>query len=115
MEIPDEPPLGQGSSGLDESASDGVADETGDLVDAELDHEVAPVGLRCLLGDSQNLGNLLRRLALGDELQDLPLSDGEKVLWKPCLPAIGPDDHVGDRRAHIELPAADVPNRLHEV
>src|SRR5438445_9753870 len=71
-----------GPSGLDQATADGVADEPGGLVDAGLFHDPCPVGLRGLDADPQELGDLLRRLALGDELQHLALAGRQRVRGK---------------------------------
>src|SRR6058998_890026 len=64
-------------SRLDYSAADGVADQTGGGVDPQLEHDSAAVGLGGLHRDPQGLGDVLGGVALGDELQDLPLPVGE--------------------------------------
>src|SRR5437899_509258 len=99
-------------SGLDESAPDRVADKTGDLVDAELDHEVTAMGLGGLLGDPEDFSDFLGRIAFGHELQDFALSRGEKVGGEPALTAVGRHHHLRYRRADVELAAGDVPDRL---
>src|SRR5438445_11055442 len=74
------PPISSASpSGLDQATADGVADEPGGLVDAGLFHDPCPVGLRGLEADPQELGDLLRRLALGDELQHFSLAGCQRV------------------------------------
>src|SRR5206468_11957319 len=85
-----------GDSSLDQPAADGVADEAGDLVDPQLEHEATAVGLGGLHGDSQHLGDLLRRLALGHQLQNLTLARGERVAGGSALLAVRSDHDVGN-------------------
>ena len=55
-------------SGGGQPAADGVADEGSRLVDVQLAHEVDAMGLDGFDAQPQARRNLLRRLALGDEL-----------------------------------------------
>src|SRR2546425_7208912 len=65
-------------SGLDEPAADGVADESGRLVDAQLRHDARPVGLGGLHADSQECRHLLGRLSFRHQLQNLALARSEE-------------------------------------
>ena len=96
-----------GDSSLDQPAADGVADEAGDLVDPQLEHEATAVGLGGLHGDSQHLGDLLRRPALGHQLQNLTLARGERVAGGSALLAVRSDHDVGNGGAEIELSRLD--------
>src|SRR5438046_4633286 len=60
-------------SGLDQPTAHRVADEAGGLVDVGLFHDPRPMGLRGLEGDSQQLGDLLRRLDRRNQVQALAL------------------------------------------
>jgi hypothetical protein len=55
-------------SGEGQPPADGIADEGGRLVDVQLVHEPDPVGLDGLDAQFKAPGNLLRGLALSDEL-----------------------------------------------
>src|SRR5256886_12262700 len=85
-----------GPSGLDQATADGVADEPGGLVDAGLFHDPCPVGLRGLEADPQELGDLLRRLALGDELQHFSLAGCQRVHGQLRLGPVPPADRLRD-------------------
>src|SRR5207247_2803814 len=66
-------------SGLDDAAADGVAHQSGRLVDAELRHDARPVRLGSLDADSEKGGDLLRGLPLRDQLQDLAFPRAERI------------------------------------
>jgi len=53
---------------LDQTVTDGVADEAGCVMDVELFHDVCPVGLGRLDTDLKNLGNFFGAFTLGHEL-----------------------------------------------
>ena len=55
-------------SGGGQPAADGVADESGRLMDVQLAHEVDAMGLDGFDAQPQERGNLFRRLPLGDAL-----------------------------------------------
>src|SRR6266550_2641947 len=61
----------------DPPLADGVAYQIGGVVHVELLHEAAAMKLRRLDADVQDLGNLFRRFAFADELEDLPLAGSE--------------------------------------
>src|SRR5690242_17080084 len=56
---------------LDQPAADGVARQLDAIAHAELVEDVLPVSLHGLDADHQLLGDLLRRIGLGDQLQHL--------------------------------------------
>ena len=58
-------------SGANQAVPDGVAHQPGGLVDVELLHDAIAVRLGSLEGNAEQLGDRLRGLALGDQLQDL--------------------------------------------
>src|SRR5881296_3991013 len=66
-------------SGRDQSFADGVAHEPGGVVDVELVHHPAAVKLGGLDADVQQVGDLLGRFALGDELYHLPLPRAQRA------------------------------------
>jgi hypothetical protein len=71
--------MAAGESGLDQAFADGVANEPRRLVDVELAHDGRAVRIGRLHADTEDLGDLLRRLALGDELQDFALALAEPI------------------------------------
>src|SRR5438034_10244049 len=64
-------------SGSDQPFPDGVANQTGDVVDVQLLHHTRAVKFRGLGGDREQRGNLLGGLAFGYELHDLTLPGGQ--------------------------------------
>src|SRR5262245_32132783 len=62
---------------LDEPLPEGVADEPGGVVNVELRHDVSAMRLGGLHTDVEQLSDLLRGLALGDQLEDLALASGQ--------------------------------------
>src|SRR2546429_4011894 len=74
-------------SGSDQAFPDGVADQTGDVVDVQLLHDTCAVKLGGFGGDREQRGDLLGRLAFGHELRDLALAGGQPA---PVLPRGGP-------------------------
>src|SRR6266576_6171965 len=73
-------------SGSDQAFPDGVADQTGDVVDVQLLHEARAVKLGGFGGDREQRGDLLGRLAFGHELRDLALMGGQSasLLCRGC-------------------------------
>src|SRR5207247_2128874 len=84
-------------SGSDQAFPDGVADQTGDVVDVQLLHDARAVKLGGFGGDREQRGDLLGRLAFGHELRDLALTGGQPA---PVLRRRGPA--VGRRGYHFE-------------
>ena len=84
---------------LDQSAPDGVADELHAVAHAELGEDVRAVALDRLLAQHELAGDLARRPRLGDELDDLHLARGERVVGRR-LAAAGALDEVAHQRAH---------------
>src|SRR3982751_5903274 len=66
-------------SGLDEAAADRVAGELDAVAHAELLEDVRAVALDRLLGDEKQVADLLVRVRLGDELDDLLLTGSEQL------------------------------------
>src|SRR5215510_15656407 len=64
---------------LDDAPADRVADEAGGVVDLELGHDPRAVGFGGLGADAEELGDLLGRLAFGDELKHLALAVGQGI------------------------------------
>src|SRR6185503_6276142 len=68
------------SLGFGQSPPDGVADQLDAVAHAELAQQVGPVRLDGLLGQVQDLGDLLVGVRLGDQLEHLLLARGERLL-----------------------------------
>src|SRR2546422_10811674 len=64
-------------SGSNQAFPDGVADETGDVVDVQLLHDARAVKLGGFWGDREQRGELLGRFAFGHELRGLALTRGQ--------------------------------------
>src|SRR5262245_47923518 len=106
---------GGGALRLDDPLADRVADEARRLVDPELAHQPGAMELRRLDADAQDLRDLLRRLALRDQLEDLLLARGQRLLGSAPPAQRGLDDRAGDPRAQVGVPAHDLVERAHEV
>src|SRR2546426_9024970 len=74
-------------SGSDQAFPDGVADETGDVVDVQLLHDTRAVKLGGFRGDPGQRRDPLGRFAFGHELGDLALTRGQP---SPVLGLGGP-------------------------
>jgi len=66
---------------LDEAETDGIADETGRLMDVELLDDVTAVGFSSLCADAQVNRHLLRGFAFGNQLQNLSLAWTQNLRW----------------------------------
>src|SRR2546427_12443984 len=66
-------------SGSDQAFPDGVADQTGDVVDVQLLHDARAVKLGGFGGDREPRGDLLCRFAVGHELRDLARTRGQSA------------------------------------
>src|SRR3989442_2986970 len=102
-------------SGSDQAFPDGVADQTGDVVDVQLLHDARAVKLSGFGGDREQRGDLLGRFAFGHELRDLALTRGQPA---PVLRRGGPAGiHHGlrDARPHVETAARHLLDGLGEV
>jgi len=60
---------------LDEATTDDITDQAGCLMNVQFLHDPGSVGLCGLHADPQDDGHLLGRLALGNELENLPQVD----------------------------------------
>ena len=65
---------GQLDAALDDSGADGIAGETGDLVDIELGHEILPMFFDRFNADAKFRRSLFVGLAFGDQLEHLQLT-----------------------------------------
>src|SRR3954469_7880661 len=79
---------------VDEAAADRVANELDAVAHPELSHRVGAMVLHGLFGQVEDLGDLLVRVRLGDELYDLFLA-GRELVGAPDALA----EHVLDQRA----------------
>src|SRR5919198_6629800 len=84
-------------SGLYEPATNRVARQLDAVAHAELLEDVAAVVLDGLLRDHQRRGDLVARVTLGDELDDLELARSERVGGRG-LAALGAAEVVADQR-----------------
>jgi hypothetical protein len=64
---------------LDQSATYSVPNQAGRGVDIELAHEMRAVRFGSLEGNAKRVGDLLGRVALGDELEHLALALTERL------------------------------------
>ena len=81
--------IGVRDSGLDQPGPDRVARQLRPVPHPELGQDVGPVTLDRLEADRERLRDLVRRVPLGDELDDLVLARGEPAL-ADALPAPHP-------------------------
>src|ERR1035437_950015 len=65
---------GQLDTALDDSRADGIAGETGDIVDVEFRHEILPMFFDRLDADAEFHRGLIVGLAFGNQLEHLHLS-----------------------------------------
>src|SRR2546425_13294106 len=64
---------------LGQTHANRVADDAGSIRRVELLHDPGPVGLDGLGADPEELGDLLRRLALGDKVQHLAFARRQRI------------------------------------
>src|SRR5688572_26010389 len=64
---------------LDDSRADGVAGETGDVVDVEFAHQMLPVFVHRFESDAQFRGDLFVGFALGNQLEHFHLARTQPV------------------------------------
>src|SRR5436853_1311380 len=100
---------------LDQAAADRVADELDPVAHPELAHRVGAVILDRLLGEVEDLGDLLGRVRLGDKLDDLLLARGQLL-----FAAGAALEHVLDQRplrlgGEERLAPLDRPDRRQEI
>src|SRR5688500_10196534 len=73
---------GPGEAGdlrLNEPSPDRVADQSGRRVDVQLLHHFHPMRLRGLRRNTEDEGDLFRRVSFGDQLQNEALTIGQRV------------------------------------
>ena len=71
---------------FDDSLGDGVAGETGDVMDVELAHEMLPVFVHRLEGHAKFRGYLFVGLAFGNQLKNLDLPRTQAVVFLLRVP-----------------------------
>src|SRR5581483_4268095 len=103
----------------DQPLADRVVDQLGAAANAELTHDVLFMRFHRFRADEQPLGDPLVAVSLGDELQDLALTGGQRRL---LLLRVGGGGErlallgaVGDRRGEIGAGLADLLNRLQQL
>src|SRR5438034_5963441 len=77
--------------------SNRVADEAGGVRRVELLQDPGPVGLDGLGADPEELRDLLRRLALGDELQHLAFPRRQRIGGQRS------EEHTSELQSHSDL------------
>ena len=82
---------------LNQAAADRVAGELDTVVHAELAQDVRPVTLDRLLADHQRFGDLLTAIALGDQLDDLLLTGGQRILAQRLIGSARASDSRGSK------------------
>ena len=80
------PPARFSSLRLDQAAADRIADQLDTVAHPELSHRIAAVILDRLLGEMKDLGDLARRMGLGDELDDFLLARREVLVGLVAAP-----------------------------
>src|SRR6202158_3373473 len=72
---------------LDDALGDGVAGETGDVMDVELAHEMLPMFVHRFEAHAQFGGDLFVALPFGNQLEHLPLARTQVVALLLELPS----------------------------
>lgn len=102
-------------SGPDHAATNGVAHQARGVVDLELPGQSHPMRLHRLDADAQEGGNLLHRLALGDQLQHLALPGAEGIGRRGGAVEMRPQDVPGHAGAQVQRPARHLADGAHQV
>src|SRR5262245_19233980 len=97
----------------DDVVADRVLDQLGGSLDPECLQDAGPVEFRGTRGDLQDRRNLLGRVALGQELQDLALAPGQsgKLVLLAGILAVRLEQFSRDHRRHVRLPSQGLPHR----
>src|SRR2546427_1138090 len=103
------------ASDLDQTPANRVPDDAGGVWRVELLHDPCPVGLNGLGADAEDLGDLLRRVALGDELQDLALPGRQRVRGQRRLRQVRLHQGARDARAQVDHAAQDLLDRSDQI
>src|SRR5205823_974059 len=103
------------TSWLNQALTDGVPDDTGGAVDVELLHDSKPILLGGSNGDPEKPGDLLRRLALGQELQNLPFARRQRIGSPFRLGRMRLHHSLRDAGAQVDSPSEHLIDRPHQV
>src|SRR5947208_4267771 len=103
------------ASDLDQTAADCVPDDAGGVRRVELLHDPCPVGLNGLGADAEELGDLLRRVTLRDELQDLTLPGRQRIRGQRRLRQVGLHQGARDARAQVNHAVKDLVDRPDQI
>src|SRR5439155_20996204 len=109
---------GQPDIALDDALGDGVARETGDVMDVELAHEMLPMFVHRFEADAQFRGDLFVGPAFGNQLEHLHLARTEPVVFLFEAPSsilrllIATVEALGNGRAEKLVSSLDLANRL---
>ena len=98
----------------------GELNEAGQIADAELLHQMAPVGLYCLGGQEEKLCDTGVRVALDQELKYFPFTRAEARqrlvhLLRLMLSHIVSDNHFGNLVAEKGLAVVNCANSLNYI
>src|SRR6266576_659219 len=109
---------GYPDTALDDSLSDGVARETGDVMDVKFGHEMLSMFVNGFEAHAQFRGNLFVGLAFGNQLEHLHLARTQTVDFLPGLsPPLGrlriaTGETLGNGRAEKCVSPLHLANRL---
>ena len=62
---------------MDDFVANGVADELGDRVEIQLEHDVGPMSLGSLHADAEKTRDFLIAFSLGEKLKDFPFAGSQ--------------------------------------
>src|SRR2546426_10274414 len=100
------------TSGLDESAANGVSDERRRLMDVQLVHQTRAVRLGRLDADAKNRGDLLRTAPFRHELQDFAFAIVQRIRLQLLAAQKRTDHDAADARAEIRCAGGHLPQRV---
>src|SRR2546427_6807844 len=103
------------ASDLDQTPANRVPDDAGGVWRVELLHDPCPVGLNGLGADAEDLGDLLRRVTLRQELEDLALPVRQWVRGQRRLRQVGLHKGARDARAQVDHAAKDFVDRPDQI
>src|SRR2546425_751101 len=100
---------------LSQTQANRVADDAGSVRRVELLHDPGPVGLDGLGADHEELGDLLRRLALGDKLQHLAFPRRQRIDGQRRLRQVRLHQGARDSRAQVHHARQDLVDRSDQI
>src|SRR2546426_4133452 len=109
------PPGARRGSDLDQTPADGVPDDAGRVWRVELLHDPGPVRLDSLGADAEELGDLLRRVTLRDELQDFALPRRQRVRRQRRLRQVRLHQGARHERAQVHHAPQDLVDRPGQI